>query len=618
METLLYLGKVTLTSGILFLYYRIFLKDKTFHHYNRFYLLSAILVSLLLPLLKISYFTIELTPDFYKIINQLDTQNLKTTNHDNTYFKIFIIAFGLVAVFLLGKLVFGLLKIQRFKKNFPKEQFEGINFYQTNLSNAPFSYFKNLFWKDSIILQSDLGKQILKHEMVHIEQKHSFDKIFVEIITSIFWFNPFFYLIKKEIHLIHEYLADKKAVKQSDTKAFAQMLLASHFSGNSLPATSPFLSSNLKKRLNMLKKSKTKYSYARRIFALPLLFILAFVYLVNAKNKEIKATNTEISKMITNTEISKIQTLNVSNDTIKPKANSEEAQILSDVLAIEDENKISELGKTLKEKTTELKTLSPDSEAFDKKIDEIINLSEKMTDLANTNNYTIDTNQYWDQENMQKILGDIQQQFNSKEFKEQMSKSKDFFNSKEWKDQMKSLENLQYFEMPEIPEVPDVPKVPRVPRVPKVPSVLYGEDGTQIYFNSPDQFISKNEFKKKLSAEEAKKWEKLEKERAALAKKQAQLVKKQAELAREQAKINAQKQRTIIINKSKTPNAYYFNSNDMKNSSIDSDTKIYINGKISTREELDQLKSEDIEKMNVNKNDNNGVKKTEIRVTTKK
>jgi hypothetical protein len=145
--------------------------------------------------------------------------------------------------------------------------------------------------------------------MVHIEQKHSWDKIFLEIITSLFWFNPFFYLIKKEINLIHEYLADHKTLKNSDTKAFAQMLLASHFSGKQLPATSPFLSSNLKKRLTMLKKSKTKFSYARRIFALPLLFAIAFIYMVNAKNKEIKSTNLAIEKLVSS----------IKKDTIAPK-----------------------------------------------------------------------------------------------------------------------------------------------------------------------------------------------------------------------------------------------------------------------------------------------------------
>ena len=310
MEILLYFGKVIFTSGVMFLYYQLFLKDKTFHHYNRFYLLASMIVSLLLPLLKVSYFTLEVNSNIYLLISKLNNiQSDKNTENDFIYISVIAFAFGLVAVFFLTKLIFGLVKIQLLKKKFLKENFEGISFYQTNLHNAPFSFFKNLFWKDTILIHSDLGRQILKHEMVHIEQKHSWDKIFLEIITSLFWFNPFFYLIKKEINLIHEYLADHKALKNSDTKAFAQMLLASHFSGKQLPATSPFLNSNLKKRLTMLKKSKTKFSYARRILALPLLFILSFLYLINAKNKEIINTNLEIENVISQ----------LKSDTIKPK-----------------------------------------------------------------------------------------------------------------------------------------------------------------------------------------------------------------------------------------------------------------------------------------------------------
>ena len=46
--------------------------------------------------------------------------------------------------------------------------------------------------------------------MVHIEQKHSWDKLFIEFVQAVFWFNPIFYWLKKELFLIHEYLADKR------------------------------------------------------------------------------------------------------------------------------------------------------------------------------------------------------------------------------------------------------------------------------------------------------------------------------------------------------------------------------------------------------------------------
>ncbi|WP_285268829.1 M56 family metallopeptidase [Kaistella rhinocerotis] len=294
---LLYSGKVILTSGVMFLYYQLSLKDRTFHHYNRFYLLGTMLISLLLPLLKLSYFTVEVNSDIYLLLNKLTyTNENKTLSHDFGYIQICALVAGLVSVGLLLRFLLALVRIEQFKKRYPKKSFEGIGFYQTDIAEAPFSFFRNLFWKESLPISSDLGRQILKHEMVHIEQKHSWDRVFSEILVAIFWFNPFFHLIKREIALIHEYLADKKAITNSDTKVFAQMLLASRFSGRPLPATSPFLSSNLKKRLTMLKKPKTKYSYVRRIAALPVVFMLCFVYLINAKNRQIETTNAQIEQ----------------------------------------------------------------------------------------------------------------------------------------------------------------------------------------------------------------------------------------------------------------------------------------------------------------------------------
>ena len=376
METLFfYIAKVIFTTGVMFLYYKLFLKDKTFHHYNRFYLLAAALIGLILPLLKVSYFTLEVNNNIYLLINGL--QNLsssKELNNDFNYSKTGAVLIGLVAVFFLAKLMFGLIKIHLLKKKFIKENFEGISFYQTDLEEAPFSFFKSLFWKNSIPIQSDLGRQILKHEMVHIEQKHSWDKIFLEIITALFWFNPFFYLIKKEINLIHEYLADKKALKNSDTKAFAQMLLASQFSGKQLPATSPFLSSNLKKRLTMLKKSKTKFSYARRILALPFLFSLSFLYLINAKNKEIINTNLEIENVVSQ----------LKSDTIKPK-NETNSIIQNDVTIGVDGTKLDlQHPELFRENDTIMVDDVSETPEFKKRIAEAEKLVKKAEDKMNS------------------------------------------------------------------------------------------------------------------------------------------------------------------------------------------------------------------------------------------
>lgn len=445
MEALfMYFVKICVASGVMFGYYQLFLKDKTFHHYNRFYLLSTFAVSLLLPLMKVEYFTVEQDSKLYLLLNGLQNfKTIKTLQDDFPYFRIVAISAGLGAVFFLIRFATGLWIIGNLKKKYPKQYFDGISFYQTDLSEAPFSFFKNLFWKRSIGLDSDTGKQILRHEMVHIKQKHSIDKVFAETITAVFWFNPFFWLIKKEINLIHEYLADKKALKNMDTKAFAQMLLASHLSGKVLPATSPFLNSNLKKRLTMLKKSKTKFAYARKILALPTVFLLAFAYLVNAKNKEIEESNLEIEQFVQKMKSDTVSP-NESLDQIRSQINAKRKEIEPIKSAVDaTNNEISALNKELSEKNKAVKkaiaenqTNTPEVQRLEKEMDELARKIDWINASKEHQNKIAELGRHY--ADMDKLYAGLEKMYASKEFQrnakehQTYSEGSKFLNSKEY------------------------------------------------------------------------------------------------------------------------------------------------------------------------------------------
>ena len=603
-----------LVSAVMSAYYLLFLRDKTFHHYNRFYLLGTMVLSLLLPLLKVEYFTIETDSRILLLLNQFNHSSAQEVGNSFNFWNFGALILGIVSFFLLAKLTLGLVKIHQLKKEFPKESIEGITFYNTNLHDAPFSFFRNLFWKKSILINSDLGKQILKHEMVHIEQKHSFDKLFVQIIQSLFWFNPIFYFIKKEITLIHEYLADKKAVKNADTRAFAQMLLASNFSGNVLPATSPFLSSNLKKRLKMLTQKNTKYSYARRILALPILFGVSFALLVNAKNIEIKKQNKAIE----------IAVQELKKDTVKEKdvqklLEAQQAKINKASEKIKKENeKIATLSEQTRKKSEELQKIAKekgaDSYDYELKAKELENLGNEIDRIANSEAYQNNWKEF------ELNFTEMDKVFNSEEFKnqfkmneEKMKELEKKFNSKEFKDKIIRIQKVR------TPQMMDV----------EVPAPITPPISIEKLKNSPNSNLTKEEIKKLV---------KLSKERAELSKKQAELAKKQAEIAKQQAEIsrkyaqnnpwiitvdaNVPKDGVVSVSADKikynlaTKNSEVEGLKSMKVIS-DKSIKYYINGKLSTKEEMDKLNPNDIATVNVNKNVNNGKEEGEIRIQTK-
>jgi TonB-dependent SusC/RagA subfamily outer membrane receptor len=187
---------------------------------------------------------------------------------------------------------------------------DGFDFINTKEENAPFSFFNNLFWKETISLQDEGGQQIFKHEITHIQQKHTWDRIYCQIVASIFWMNPINWIIQKELITIHEFIADEEAVGNADVAAFAKMLLQTHYGNHFLKPTHQFFYSSIKRRIIMLTTSKhIKYSYARRLMVLPILVIA-----VGLASIKVHATE-RITKKVN--EI-KAVVFQVIKDTVKP------------------------------------------------------------------------------------------------------------------------------------------------------------------------------------------------------------------------------------------------------------------------------------------------------------
>lgn len=287
-----YIFKVITCSAILYGYYWFFLRNKIFNSYNRVYLLAVIILSFTLPLLK---FNIGQKADepaatvvqMLQVVNSSDEfmdeiiiqSHYDHINKEKVALWVFIIVCIVFALLFLTSI----LKIYLLKKNNPKEDHEGISLVYTNDRRTPFSFFKNIFWNNEIDINSSNGKRILKHELAHVQEKHSHDKLFVNIVLIFFWCNPICWLIRRELNMIHEFLADKKAIEDGDTASFAEMILQSTYPGHQFQLTNNFFYSPIKRRLSMLTNNKTKVSYLSRILVLPLAAIVFAAFTLKAK-----------------------------------------------------------------------------------------------------------------------------------------------------------------------------------------------------------------------------------------------------------------------------------------------------------------------------------------------
>ncbi|MFT3701948.1 MAG: N-acetylmuramoyl-L-alanine amidase [Agriterribacter sp.] len=299
-----YILKVIICSGILYAYYRIALHNKIFHRWNRFYLLCAVIMSLSFPLIKINIWHTPSDDDgqVIKLLNVVTSGDELVLEADrNGTFHLtgeqgVAIVYLLVSCVLMIILLQTLFRLKKLVYHHPVQKIQQINFVDTEAKGTPFSFFKYIFWNHHIDINSASGKKVFLHELTHVNERHSADRLFMNIVLIFLWCNPFFWLIRREMNMIHEFIADSKAVEGSDTSAFAAMILQAAYPQQTFGLTSNFFNSSIKRRLHMLTKTTSPHvSYISRILALPLLTFIFLAFTV--KTKQLTINDKELQSL---------------------------------------------------------------------------------------------------------------------------------------------------------------------------------------------------------------------------------------------------------------------------------------------------------------------------------
>ncbi|MFT4155739.1 M56 family metallopeptidase [Parafilimonas sp.] len=289
-----YLFKSSVASGIFYLYYCVALRNKSFHSYNRFYLLSAIIISLITPFIHCAWFYTEAVQNI-PLANLANKISSITESHSDNFFDtVFFICciYILINIALFVLLAARITWIYSIKKKNKNIKMQGFTLIETAVKQAPFSFLSNLFWKQGLSAADTNGEKIFKHELTHIRQKHTYDKLFTQLVCCIFWINPFYWLIQKELNTIHEFIADESCIKHGDTASLSIMLLYSYSEGSYLSPSHSFFNSSLNRRLLMVgSPNKIRYAYLRKILALPVLLFVLAVLSVSAITKKHSGIN---------------------------------------------------------------------------------------------------------------------------------------------------------------------------------------------------------------------------------------------------------------------------------------------------------------------------------------
>ncbi len=285
----IYLLKMGLISLLLFGYYRLFLHNRSFHQYNRYYLLGVIPLSLTLPLItlpsaypiwvKVKTPTLfgawhSIVPGDWKEQTDLSAPS-KLIQHFPEWQELALVIYLLLAALLICSFFRQLRYIRRLSDKYSREKIGDIDFFMTHEPGTPFTFLNTIFWNDQMDINSSLGRQVFQHELYHIRQKHTLDLLSMKTILILFWFNPIFYLIYREIRTLHEFLADRFALSGGDKYQYAELLVWHTIYSRPSSLLHPFFHSSIKRRITMITQLKSATSGTmNRVMALPLLLLL--------------------------------------------------------------------------------------------------------------------------------------------------------------------------------------------------------------------------------------------------------------------------------------------------------------------------------------------------------
>ena len=278
-ELLIYQGKTAIALAAFYIFYRLLLSKETFHRFNRIVLLGTAALSFILPLCVITINKVVTLPyasvslEMPESIAETMTVTAETAT-EPIWSAILCGIFTLGAVAVLLMTVISIFKVRAIIRNGEHRTLDsGETLVITDDGTAPFS------WMKYIVLSredyEDNPTQILTHEKAHISLRHSWDLLFVDLITTLQWFNPAIWMLKADLRALHEFEADDAVLRSgANIKEYQYLLIRKAVGKSGYSVANSLNHSTLKQRITMmLNKKSSRMSAWKALYVIPLVGI---------------------------------------------------------------------------------------------------------------------------------------------------------------------------------------------------------------------------------------------------------------------------------------------------------------------------------------------------------
>ena len=312
---MVYFLKINVAIALFYAFYRLFFYKDTFFAWRRTSLLCFFAVSAAVPLLDIQQWIVQQEPmaamaDLYAavVLPELTLTPQPETDWRQLVADGIVVAYWLVAALLALRFLVQLAGIVRLARRCPTQKIDGTTVHLLPRAEGPFSFFRWIFVCPDAHTGDELH-EILTHERTHARQWHSIDVLTGELACIVCWFNPFAWLMKREIRTNLEYMADEKVLETGhDSRTYQYHLLGLSHHKAAATIYNSFNVLPLKKRIIMMNKRRTRaIGRTKYLMFLPLAALLMIVSNIEAVARATQKITTEVIEAVAPAETPDVQ-----------------------------------------------------------------------------------------------------------------------------------------------------------------------------------------------------------------------------------------------------------------------------------------------------------------------
>ena len=289
-------------SGLFYALYRLLVEGRTSMRASRAYLVGSVILSVIIPLLELPLYPAEtifyelpvITLDEPATVAETESQAAQTTvDVWRVLPSVVWVLYGIVVALNFGRVALRLRMIRRLRRESQLTFYEAYTLAESVQIKEPFSFWRTIFLNRDY--EGREREQIIVHELSHVRHLHTAERMALEVMRCVFWFNPFVWVTASALVEVQEWEADRDVINEGYDVYEYRLLIFRQLFGCKADVACGLNSQTSKKRFLMMTDfRKGKLSFVRFGAVVPLVAVMVLAFGAKSAEAEVEKPVVEV------------------------------------------------------------------------------------------------------------------------------------------------------------------------------------------------------------------------------------------------------------------------------------------------------------------------------------